>query len=51
MPAVAIGKMSILVVKIVMLATMGVFALLFGLLPTKVCHLLTLQNSQQMSIT
>lgn len=48
--ATSVGEMSILVVKIVMLALMGVFALFFGLLPIKVCHLLILSNKIKFDI-
>ncbi|VDN93956.1 unnamed protein product [Brugia pahangi] len=41
--------MSILVVKIVMLATMGAFALLFGLLPTKIYKYVETQRATKLS--
>uniref|UniRef100_A0A0R3S621 Zinc/iron permease n=1 Tax=Elaeophora elaphi TaxID=1147741 RepID=A0A0R3S621_9BILA len=41
--------MSILLVKIVMLVTMGIFALLFGLLPTKIYKYIEMQRATKSS--
>ncbi|KAM3718541.1 Zinc transporter ZIP1 [Dirofilaria immitis] len=41
---VSVNKMSILLAKIVMLITMGIFALLFGLLPTKIYKYVKVQQ-------